>query len=96
MFHLPKPETKKQNPFLNGESNEEGYCKSLVPAMPQASINKFKFSFPLIWTILSKHGQKSLLGGSSRENIRVQMCISATGKLIPPLLSIKENNVAYF
>ena len=31
-------------------------------------------------TILSKHGQTSqqaLLGGSGRENIRVQMCISA-------------------
>ena len=50
-------------------------------------------------TILSKHGQMSqqaLPGGSGRENIRVQMCISATGKLIPPLLSIKKNNVAYF
>ena len=50
-------------------------------------------------TILSKHGQTSqqaLPGGSGRENIRVQMCISAIGKLIPPLLSIKENNVAYF
>ena len=70
--------------------------------MPQASINRFKFSrqtesniqsgriwFPFTLdtkTILTKHGQKSsqaLLAGSGRENITVQMCISATGKLLP-------------
>ena len=62
---------------------------------PEQIFNVNESGFPLGWTpktILAKRGQKSpqaLLAGSGRENITVQMCVSATGKLLPPYIVYK-------
>ena len=43
--------------------------------------------------ILAKRGTKSpqaIIGGSGRENITVQVCTSATGKLLPPYIVYKR------
>ena len=59
---------------------------------PAQIYNVDETGFPLSWTpktILTRRGQKSLLAGSGRENVTVQMCTSATGQILPPYVVYK-------
>ena len=62
---------------------------------PNQIFNVDESGFPLSWTpktILTRRGQKSpqaLLAGSGRENITVQMCVSASGQILPPYVVYK-------
>uniref|UniRef100_A0A1X7VXQ7 DDE-1 domain-containing protein n=1 Tax=Amphimedon queenslandica TaxID=400682 RepID=A0A1X7VXQ7_AMPQE len=88
---------------LNEEVVRHWFHKCLSPVLtnldvtgkPDNIYNVDESGFPLSWTpkcILSRRGQKSpqaLLAGSGWENITVQLCTSATGKLLPPYVVYK-------
>ena len=64
---------------------------------PEQIFNVDESGFPLVGHILAKCGQKSpqaLLAGSGRENITVQMCVSASGKLLPLYIVLTVHMVA--
>ena len=75
------------------------FTECLKPALelsdsPECIFNVDESGFPMSGRpghVLVRRGTKSLhttIGGSGRENVTVQVCISGTGKLLPPISSI--------
>ena len=66
-----------------------------ISAKPDHIYNVDESDFQLSWTpkcILTRRGHKTpqaLLAGSVRENITVQLCMSASGNLLPPLCCLQ-------